>query len=364
MTEQENKIPIKGYAGWHPLKHCWIGTGFKAEWIKHLVTDKRVSDPLCRIADETEEDYQKLENILKQAGVKTHRTWLDIDRYETLWDLNRHIPPMTPRDSFVSIGEKFYVSGGRTPGYAPMLKNIAKENLYLDVINCPFNVSGAVVVRCGVDIYWDLWNYTEGRAGNTNYFNNLKDQENLGLNSTRVRDWIAKMKAHWESLGHRVHISERGYHSDAAFALLKPGAIISLYDVQKYEKLFPGWDVCYLPDQSWEKIQPFLDLKEKNLGKWWLQGEEQNDKLTYFINEWLGNWVGYVEETVFDVNMLSLDENTVVVSSYNKTVFDFLKKKKIEPIICNWRHRYFWDGGLHCITNDFYREGVMEDYFA
>ena len=162
-------------------------------------------------------------------------------------------------------------------------------------------------MRCGVDIYWDLWNYTEGRAGNTNYFNNLKDQENLGLNSTRVRDWIAKMKAHWESLGHRVHISERGYHSDAAFALLKPGAIISLYDVQKYEKLFPGWDVCYLPDQSWEKIQPFLDLKEKNLGKWWLQGEEQNDKLTYFINEWLGNWVGYVEETVFDVNMLSLD---------------------------------------------------------
>ena len=44
-------------------------------------------------------------------------------------------------------------------------------------------------------------------------------------------------------------------------------------------------------------------------------------------------------------------------------MFDFLKKHKVEPIICNWRHRYFWDGCIHCITQDFYREGEMEDYF-
>ena len=73
MTEVENKIPIKGYAKWHPLKHCWVGTGFKPEWIRDLITDKKVSDPLCRIAEETEEDYQKLEDILNQAGVKTYR---------------------------------------------------------------------------------------------------------------------------------------------------------------------------------------------------------------------------------------------------------------------------------------------------
>ena len=26
-------IPIKGYATFHPLKHCWIGSGFKTEWL-------------------------------------------------------------------------------------------------------------------------------------------------------------------------------------------------------------------------------------------------------------------------------------------------------------------------------------------
>ena len=51
-------IPIKGYATFHPLKHCWIGSGFKAEWFSELFLDKKILDPLKRIADETEEDYQ------------------------------------------------------------------------------------------------------------------------------------------------------------------------------------------------------------------------------------------------------------------------------------------------------------------
>jgi hypothetical protein len=27
-----------------------------------------------------------------------------------------------------------------------------------------------------------------------------------------------------------------------------------------------------------------------------------------------------------------------------------------------FRHRHFWDGGVHCITQDLYREGTQEDY--
>ena len=42
MIEAENKIPIKGYATFHPLKHCWIGSGFKAEWFNELFTNKKI----------------------------------------------------------------------------------------------------------------------------------------------------------------------------------------------------------------------------------------------------------------------------------------------------------------------------------
>lgn len=344
MTSQENKIPIKGYAGWHPLKHLWIGSGFKAEWIRHLVKDQKIYDPLCRIADETEEDYLALETICKQAGVKTYRTFLDIDKYESLEYMGQHRPPMTPRDYFAVIGETFYAGGGPISyaGYSPMLRNIDRKNLHIQRQSA-MGISTASAVRVGKDIYWDL-----------------REEQT----TDECQSYVKLIKEKLESEGFRVHLTYRGYHSDSCFTIVKPGAIISLYDIQDYKTNFPGWDLCYLPDQSWELVQPFLTLKKQNKGKWWLQGEEDNNKFTHFVNTWLDDWVGYVEETVFDVNMLNIDENHVVVSSYNKTVFDFLKKHKIEPIVCNFRHRYFWDGGIHCFTQDFYREGEMEDYFG
>ena len=345
MTKQENKIPIKGYNSWDPLKHVWIGSGFKSEWIQHLVKNQKIYDPLCRIADETEEDYQKLDSILKQAGVQTHRTWLDIDKYDTAEHMGRHKPPMTPRDLFATVGDKFHVGGGADTfrGYLGMLNHIDRKDIQMDPL-APFAVSTATLVRVGKDLWWDL--------------------RNTQKDTDEKRAFIQKMTTLWESKGFRVHYTSRGYHSDGCFSIVKPGAIVSLHDVQNYKEDFPGWEVCYLPDQSWNLLSPFLDIKEKVDGKWWVQGQEKNDDLTHFINTWLNDWVGYVEETVFDVNMLSIDENHVIVSSYNKTVFDFLKKHKVEPIICDWRHKYFWDGGIHCITQDFYREGEMEDYFG
>jgi hypothetical protein len=35
----------------------------------------------------------------------------------------------------------------------------------------------------------------------------------------------------------------------------------------------------------------------------------------------------------------------------------------MEPVHVPWRHRYFLDGGLHCITLDIKRNGTQQDYF-
>lgn len=175
---------------------------------------------------------------------------------------------------------------------------------------------------------------------------------------------VADYKKKWESEGFEVTITSRGFHSDGCFCVVKPGCIVSLHDIQDYKSEFPNWDVLYLPDQSWEKVSPFLKMKNKVGGRWWLRGEEHNNQLIDFVNTWLNDWVGYVEETVFDVNMLSIDQNTIICNNYNKQVFDHFKKHKVEPVVFNFRHRYFWDGGVHCLTQDLYREGKMEDYFG
>ena len=343
--EKITNIPIKGYASFHPLKHCMVGKGFEAKWFDNLFQNKKISDPFKRIADETEEDYLKLIDILKSAGVKVYRP--DPIPFDSLEKIGR--PPVAPRDHFATIGTTFYACQ-KTNGYGSILKKIKKENLHLR--NLPFGnaINTAQISRVGKDLFWDSVfypRYSKTKAeGISDSFNEKKYKEL------------------WESEGFRVHTSHRGYHNDGSFCIVKPGLIVSLFVVQNYTKEFPNWDVLYLPDQSWNKISPFRKIQEKVKGRWWLKGEEDNNQLIEFVNSWLNDWVGYVEETVFDVNMLSLDENTIICNNYNKEVFAYFKKHKVEPILFNFRHRYFWDDGVHCITQDFYREGKMEDYFG
>ncbi len=331
-------IPINGYASFHPLKHCWIGSGFRAEWFDRLFKDKKIIDPLKRIADETEEDYQKLEQILKSLGVKTYRSVSDEKIFQSLKEIYR--PPINPRDHFAIIGKKIYCVGESNNVYKNVLEQIDDSALVKEYIEDPNGygmLSTATIARVGKDLFWDIEN--------------------------RRKDIIEKYKNIWEKEGFRVHLSHRGYHSDGVFCVVKPGCIVSLFGVQNYKKLFPNWEVLFLPDQSWSKLSPFLKMKEKSGGKFWLRGEENNNELIHFVNTWLRDWVGYVEETVFDVNMLSIDENTIICNNYNKEVFNFLKKHHVEPVVFNFRHRYFWDSGVHCVTQDLYREGKMEDYF-
>jgi len=330
-------IPIKGYATFDPLKHCWLGSGFKAEWFEDLDIYKndRIMDPIKRIAEETEEDYQTLEKILKDADITTYRSFLDIDKVGSLKNIFR--PPVCPRDHFAVIGKKFYAVASGGVGYSDVLKQIDKKDVVLERVEG--TISTAKICRVGKDLYWDLHEETPKHT-------------------------VEKYKNKWTEEGFRVHISHRGYHSDASFCVVKPGCIVSLNGIQNYNEEFPGWDILYLDDQSWSKVSPFLKMKEKVGGRWWLKKEEDNDQLIEFVNTWLNDWVGYVEETVFDVNMLSIDQNTIICNNYNKEVFDHFKQHKVEPIVFNFRHRYFWDGGVHCITQDLYREGTMEDYFG
>jgi hypothetical protein len=225
-------IPIKGYATFDPLKSCLIGRNFSGDFFKKNVKDPRVADPLRRIADETEEDYQTLERILKNANIETYRPDFDEDKFDKDWHGR---PPVCPRDHFAVIGEKFYAYQS-TNFYGKFLKNIAKKNLSIG--NKPITVSTAVIARVGKDLFWDV-----------------------GKNATQEN--IDFFKTKWISEGFRVHISERGYHSDGGFCVVKPGCIVSLHDIQDYKTEFPGWDVLYLPDQSWSKVSPFLKMKTK-----------------------------------------------------------------------------------------------------
>jgi N-dimethylarginine dimethylaminohydrolase len=203
-----------------------------------------------------------------------------------------------------------------------------------------YDINSAMITRVGRDLYFG-----------TKHGASFADNE---VAKTRYREMFPD---------YRTHLINTQGHSDGTFCPVKPGLIVSLHDIPTYKDTFPGWEVVYLPGQSWNAIPEFLRLKRKNHGKWWVPGEELNDDFTDFVESWMGHWVGYVEESVFDVNMLVIDEKNVVCNNYNEKVFEAFERHGITPHICNFRHRYFWDGGLHCITSDLHREGAMKDYF-
>ena len=95
--------------------------------IEETSPPRRRDPDLVRRAEETEEDYQTLEKILKDAGVKTYRSFLDINKYGSLKNIFR--PPVCPRDHFAVVGEKFYAVSGGSQGYTDMLKQIDRKNM-------------------------------------------------------------------------------------------------------------------------------------------------------------------------------------------------------------------------------------------
>ena len=327
---------------WDPLRVCIVGRSWNPEfynWIKV----PHVRHLFERIAEETEQDYQNLIAKLESFGVEVLRPTMPepfkYGRYT--------LPPMSPRDHMIMVGDTLYRSGQNwnliqndttyyNGCYADIFKHVREQgNQIVDGFGF---CNGAMTTRVGQDLY----------------VGTFAKEDNLSELSIRA-------KLQWPN--HRTHAINTGGHTDGTFCPVAPGLIVSLYDAPKYANTFPGWEVVYLEAQSWAKVSPFLDLKEKNKGKWWIPGFEYDQDVVNVVETWLGHWTGYVEETVFDVNMLIVDPKNVIVFNHNDTVFKAFARHGITPHVVPFRHRYFWDGGIHCITTDLHREGTMQDYF-
>ena len=377
------------YQHWDPLKVCVVGRSYPPEFYSWIQIP-HVRNLFEKIAIETEEDYQAIIKKLQEFGVEILRPELPnmpTDQIPGFFDP----PPMTPRDYTAMIGDTFYYTHSyhRHEHFANFYKrvkdplwpdcysldqfnllpihiqeeceNLHRMNAYvkteqfhaydkiLDRIkkqgnkikfsdDQKFAINGAMVSRIGRDLYFGTVSYDQNQEECQSYYN-------LEFPNTRN------------------HVVNTAGHSDGTYCPVCPGLIISLRDVPTYANTFPDWEVVYLPGQSWEKVEPFLELKRKNNGKWWIPGFEHDQSVVDVVETWLNHWTGYVEETVFDVNMLIIDPKNVMVFNYNKQVFDTLDRYGITPHIVPFRHRYFWDGGIHCVTSDLHREGVMKDYF-
>lgn len=367
---------------WDPLRVCAVGRSYPPEFYSWIQVP-RVRSLFERIAIETEEDFQKIIKILQQFNVEIVRP-----------DIAEHItpparfppPPMTPRDYCVMIGSDFYEcmsldisrayqtcadpSWPRVENWAdycqlpphilqelaqvhdigdrgtwlercwqPMFDVLRSNNVPIHSHYLNYDLNGAMVTRLGRDLY----------------FGTMTQGQDLHALHQSVRTKFGR---------YRTHIVDTAGHSDGTYCPVCPGLIISLVDGPTYEQTFPGWEVVQVPkENSHEGMASFLDLKLLNRGRWWIPGFEHDTAVTEVVETWMGHWVGYVEETVFDVNMLIIDPKNVMIFGENDLVLEALSRYGITPHVAPFRHRYFWDGGIHCVTTDLHRQGAQQDWF-
>ena len=267
--------------------------------LKHCIVGRATSPE--NVADPLKEVMNNTEEDLSNL-VKTLES-LDVVCYRPNIESTTQRPPISPRDYFIVLGEKLFV-GKVIAGYKDILKSIDREKITWCLGN---DISSGNMVRCGNHVHWDISQHVEHRM------------------EKQILQWLSENK-------YKVSITRHGWHMDGVYSILKPGVIVASRDLPELETIYPRWDICYpTAEQVQEPIQH--------------------------------NWGGDYKESNYDINILSVNEENCIITKENKVLFNFLEKNKINPIVSEFRDKQFWDNGIHCVTQDLYREGEMEDYF-
>ena len=339
-------LPVQYNAPWHPLTHVCVGKSYAPKFYEP-VKNQQVKDSLQKIAHETEQDYQNLISVLKSFDITVQRPELCTDL--TIMDFvgnNGEIaytnsnsftliprPPMQPRDSVLIVDDVILATNSEASWMHHLINTGVVDGSRLIEMPAGKSFDAPLATVIGKTIVLDC----------------------------RDHDWLHAFFCETFP-NHKIIPVMIGGHNDAVYSVIKPGVIVSTYHHTNYEDTFPGWTVKYIENQSWNAIPEWRKFKHSNRGRWWAPDQEQNTEFANFVNTWLTHWLGFVEETVFDVNMLQINPECVLVNNYNKDLFEFFKQQHVEPIVVPFRHRFFWDGGLHCITNDIHRQGSAENY--
>ncbi len=157
---------------------------------------------------------------------------------------------------------------------------------------------------------------------------------------------------------YRVHVTKdiyRSSHIDSTITCLKPGLVLinsARVNEKNCPKIFDKWDKLYFSDAAptTESELKFQKEVREPIGKELISmGFETN--LFAMSSPWVG------------MNVLSVNQNTVVADERQVELIKLLEKNKFDVIKVKMRHIYTQGGGIHCATLDTVRDSKLENYF-
>ncbi len=326
---------INSNFGFTPLKEVWLGDTYPESFYEHL--PNAVADALCQITQWCKEDTGKLQKFLESKDIIVQRP--QFDSIDDHLGKNEQLvkPPITPRDNYIVLDKTLYSLHHNKDLKQDQWHHAMDryKSLGYDVqqpVDQPINVlHPPCIVRVGKDLYIDP-----------------EDHQHMWGFSCQAMVELAKK--------YRINICSTDGHSDGVFCPVAPGLIASSHWKVDYSVSFPDWEVFQIP----QKLHNFNNYQDKN---WSVPGQDNNEQFEKWIYDDANDWIGEFNETVFEVNMLVVDEHNVIAMKDYPPLTEWLHKRGITLHTFDFRPRSFFDGGWHCLTLDIYREDTMTDLF-
>lgn len=383
------------------LRSVVLGQYYTAEYFQEIDAAE-IRQPLQQIANEIQEDLDGFKCFLESNGVTVIRP--ELPSYDEFWQHHATTgqflePPLMPRNCHTVIGNTMYqlfhdnrMIDQCLQQLDPNIKNLVESNRnyfdqeiskHTDCFRADQNtwyrqqkyqelagpdwpafhdyVQGA---RSQIpEIQKELQEFNSVLHYNSSDFVPIEGPNlfvtDLGLvvDSNEYCDYTSWLQQHVDYSGNIIKINTGASHTDGCFAILGHQLILGIDPLIDYQAAFPNHTVIAVPPENYmHSINGYKIMKQSVQGRWWVPGQEHNQNFINYVEKYLTDWTGHVYESVFDVNVLSINPDTVCVTGDNPEILNQLNKNGVEPVIIPWRHRFFVDGGLHCITLDLRRD--------
>ena len=329
-------IKLKSNNGWDPLKSIIVGdaSGARIPPLSRSMRNFMFANlefhqirELCapwvystKVIDESQEDLEILADTLTKESITVYRPdkknygWMNYcprDIFLVLDDIILETPNVMSIREYESLAYRHILNKLDGKWFKAPVPQYLEESFDFSDLSVPTLMNAEImfdapnVVRMGKTLLYQISN-----SGN------LK-----GLK------WLQQSFPEY-----RIHPASQysGAHFDSTVVPLRPGLVL-LNGLRCTENNYP------LIFKNWDKIF-FTDIVSTDTDD----------------NGISSNSIG--------LNLLSLNENTVIVDKNQKPLIKILKQHGINSIPLELRHARTLGGGFHCVTLDLHREGKLEQY--
>jgi hypothetical protein len=361
---------VGAYTHWAKLKKVLLGVMHPVDYFDEI-PDEDFRHRMKQIVEETTEDLDNLAEAMQSYGVEVHRTQ---DTFPTPGVYSNGVinvvnprPPYTPRDNVDFVGNKM-ISLHNSNQPHEYFNDFAHHDLFVSLAKQGASWhqmpkgSGRYVRDWDHDDpafpfestpFWDASNLT--KIGNRFYYSMGINVNQLGLgwykdvvgDAVEFIQYTDKAKFH-EHVDSRIHILRPGLYLSENPA---DDVVASIPELEK-------WDCIHLPTSNSRALKEYFGSEHHFSGT----RLDQNN-VADWSRKWLTDWVDNdVINTNFNINIISLDESTVILPEPNPEYQKILSTHGVDSMVCRIRHRYFWGQGLNCMTADILREDECVDY--